>query len=77
MDSVQRVYITNEALLSHTFRITLEVLLADTVSLRAVSHLFIRCVMLYYLLEFLAEAFRRRVHHFQCLTVPVELAASQ
>ena len=27
------------------------------------------------LLEFLAEAFRCHVHHFQCLVVPVELAA--
>ena len=27
-------------------------------------------------LEFLAEAFRGHVHHFQCLTVPVELAAT-
>ena len=27
------------------------------------------------LLEFLAEDFRCHVHHFQCLTVPVELAA--
>jgi hypothetical protein len=27
------------------------------------------------LLEFLAEAFRCHVHHFHCLTVPMELAA--
>jgi len=32
-------------------------------------------VQLVHLLEFLAEAFRCRVHHFQYLTVPVELAA--
>ena len=30
---------------------------------------------LFNLLEFLAEAFRSHVHNFQCLTVPVELAA--
>ena len=33
------------------------------------------CKNLLNLLEFLAEAFRCHVHHFQCLTVPVELAA--
>ena len=32
------------------------------------------CKNLFKLLEFLAEAFRCHVHHFQCLTVPVELA---
>ena len=31
------------------------------------------CKILLNLLEFLAEAFRCHVHHFQCLTVPVEL----
>ena len=29
------------------------------------------CKNLFNLLEFLAEAFRCHVHHFQCLTVPV------
>ena len=33
------------------------------------------CKNLFNLLEFLAEAFRWHVHHFQCLTVPVELDA--
>ena len=33
------------------------------------------CKNLFNLLEFLAQAFRCHVHHFQCLTVPVELAA--
>ena len=32
------------------------------------------CNNLFNLLEFLAETFRCHVHHFQCLTVPVELA---
>ena len=32
------------------------------------------CKKLFNLLEFLAEAFRCHVHHFRCLTVPVELA---
>ena len=34
------------------------------------------CKNLFNLLEFLAEAFRCHLHHFQCLTVPVELAAA-
>ena len=33
------------------------------------------CKNLLNLLDFLAEAFRCHVHHFQFLTVPVELAA--
>ena len=33
------------------------------------------CKNLFNLLEFLPEVFRCHVHHFQCLTVPVELAA--
>ena len=33
------------------------------------------CKNLFNLLEFLAEAFRCHVHHFQYLMVPVELAA--
>jgi hypothetical protein len=33
------------------------------------------CKIFFNLLEFLAEAFRCHVHNFQCLTVPVELAA--
>ena len=31
------------------------------------------CKNLFNLLEFIAEVFRCHVHHFQCLTVPVEL----
>ena len=35
------------------------------------------CKNLFNLLEFLAEAFRCHVHHFQCLRVPVELASAK
>ena len=44
--------------------------------IRCINRFTSLCKNLFNLLEFLAEAFRCNVHHFQCLTVPVELGPS-